>query len=96
MQWRKPYDPAGSHCGRPVLGIARHMDQLLNMQAVCSAGAGELLRASGVDAERIRSCVIKLLGQPTYTEAAHAVAKIFAKYHAPSRFREILEQVVGV
>jgi UDP:flavonoid glycosyltransferase YjiC (YdhE family) len=66
------------------------------MQSICWAGAGEVLRAGHADERRIRTCVTTLLSQPTYAEAAQAVAKIFAKYDAPSRFRAIFEQVGGV
>jgi UDP:flavonoid glycosyltransferase YjiC (YdhE family) len=80
----------------PVLAIASSMDQLMNMQAICLAGAGEVLRAGEADASLIQTCVTKLLSQPRYTAAAQAIAEIFAKYDAPCRFREILAQVVGV
>lgn len=79
--------------GKPVLGIASNMDQFLNMQAICLSGAGELLRASRVDAESIISLVPKILHHPTYAEAAKNIASIFSKYHAPGRFREILDNV---
>ena len=81
--------------GKPVLGVAELMDQLLNMQAVCSAGAGEVIRASQANAENIRSSVTKMLRQSTYAEAAKVIASIFAKYDAPSRFREIIKNLVG-
>ena len=81
--------------GIPVLGVAGLMDQLLNMQAVCSAGAGEVIRASQANAENIRSSVTKMLRQSTYAEAAKVIASIFAKYDAPSRFREIIKNLVG-
>jgi hypothetical protein len=80
--------------GTSVLGIASSMDQLLNMQSICSAGAGEVLRAGHADARRIRTYATTLLSQPTYAEATQALATIFAKYDAPSRFREILDGVL--
>ena len=80
--------------GRPALGIASSIDQLLNMQAICLAGAGELLHVSELNPGRIRTCITRLLSQPNYTEAAHAIANIFEKYDAPSRFREILDGIL--
>jgi hypothetical protein len=35
-----------------------------------------------------------MLAQPEYSEAAKAIAKILAKYDAPSRFREILDGIL--
>jgi UDP:flavonoid glycosyltransferase YjiC (YdhE family) len=81
--------------GKPVLGVPGIMDQLLNMQGICMAGAGEMLRASQANAGNIRSCVTKMLRQSTYAEAAKGVGSIFAKYDAPGRFREIITQIIG-
>jgi len=81
--------------GRPVLGLASNIDQYMNMDAVCRTGAGEMLRTETATVQDIRGCVTKMLAQPEYGDAAKSVAKIFAKYDAPSRFREIIRQVVG-
>jgi UDP:flavonoid glycosyltransferase YjiC (YdhE family) len=80
--------------GTPVLGLASNIDQYMNMDAVCRTGGGEMLRAEESTVQEIRNCVTKMLAQPEYSEAAQAIAKIFAKYDAPSRFREILDGIL--
>src|SRR5206468_1638094 len=80
--------------GTPVLGLASNIDQHMNMDAVCGTGGGEMLRAEDSTVQEIRNCVTKMLAQPEYSEAAKAVAKIFAKYDAPARFREIVDGIL--
>ncbi len=80
--------------GVPVLGIATNMDQLLNMQAVCDAGAGERLRSQRIREGKIRQAVAKLLNGARYGEAAQRLAMHLVEYHAPSRFGAVLRKVV--
>ena len=80
--------------GTPVLGLASNIDQHMNMDAVCRTRGGAMLRAEESTVKEIRNCVTKMLAQPEYSEAAQAIAKIFAKYDAPSRFREILDGIL--
>jgi len=80
--------------GRPVLGLASNIDQFMNMDAVCRTGAAEVLRADTATVQDIRGCVTKMLTQPEYAKAAGAVASRFAKYDAPSRFREIIDGIL--
>ena len=80
--------------GTPVLGLASNIDQHMNMDAVCRTRGGAMLRAEESTVQEIRNCVTKMLAQPEYSEAAQAIAKIFAKYDAPSRFREILDGIL--
>jgi UDP:flavonoid glycosyltransferase YjiC (YdhE family) len=80
--------------GTPILGLASNIDQHMNMDAVCRTGGGEMLRAEESTVQEIRNCVTKMLAQPKYSEAAQAIAKIFAKYDAPGRFREILDGIL--
>jgi UDP:flavonoid glycosyltransferase YjiC (YdhE family) len=74
----------------PVLGLASNMDQHLNMEGVQRRGAGILLRSECTDRPKVRAAVTEVLENPRYLRAASEVAKIFAAYDAPSRFREIL------
>ena len=48
--------------GRPVLGIASNMDQLLNMRAVQAHGAGRMLRADAVSRRSFEAAVNRLSG----------------------------------
>jgi UDP:flavonoid glycosyltransferase YjiC (YdhE family) len=61
--------------GVPVLGIARNMDQFLNMQAISDFGAGLLVRADRADESHLRSCITALLDQPRYAERARILAQ---------------------
>lgn len=46
--------------GVPVLGIARNMDQFLNMRAIERYGAGVMLRSDRVDYARIDAALARL------------------------------------
>jgi len=48
--------------GRPVLGIASNLDQLLNIRAVQALGAGLMLRADAVSRRRFEAAVNRLSG----------------------------------
>jgi UDP:flavonoid glycosyltransferase YjiC (YdhE family) len=80
--------------GVPVLGVAGNLDQHLNMEAVCRAGAGERLRAGTVDAATLRATVAQMLGRPSYAAAAARLAQVLARYDAPTRFRELVDQLM--
>jgi UDP:flavonoid glycosyltransferase YjiC (YdhE family) len=76
--------------GTPVLGLASNMDQHLNMEGVQRLGAGILLRSERADPAAIRDAATRILNHSCYAEAASGLARIFARYNAPERFREIL------
>ena len=48
--------------GRPVLGIASNIDQMLNIRAVQAQGAGRVLRADAVSRGRFEAAVNRLSG----------------------------------
>lgn len=73
--------------GVPVLGIARNMDQFLNMRAIEDYGAGLTLRADRAGDARIRQALAALLAQPGYRARAHALAE------APGPSRTLAEQL---
>jgi len=60
--------------GVPVLGIARGIDQLLNMRAVDSFGAGLLVRADRASSARLREAAEELLREWWFTERAEKLA----------------------
>jgi len=72
--------------GVPVLGIARNLDQHLNMQAVERAGVGMLLRSDACSAAAIRDAVRHLLDTPSFNERAARMSDAFRRYDAPSAF----------
>lgn len=65
--------------GKPVIGIASNLDQFLNMQAICQAGAGVLVRAGNAKVESLRSAA-RLVSDPSYTEQARLIADGFRHY----------------
>jgi UDP:flavonoid glycosyltransferase YjiC (YdhE family) len=77
--------------GVPVLGLASNMDQHLNMIAVERLGAGELIRTDRATATAVRASAVRLLGDPGYAASAGKMARVFAEYDAPTRFRAIVE-----
>ena len=60
--------------GVPVLGIARTIDQLRNMHAIESFGAGLLVRADRASRARLREAAEELLREWWFTERAQNLA----------------------
>jgi UDP:flavonoid glycosyltransferase YjiC (YdhE family) len=77
--------------GTPVLGLAGNLDQFLNMSAVERAGAGLLLRADTADVGAVRAAAGRILSDSSFSESAASLAKAFAAYDAPARFRAVLD-----
>lgn len=61
--------------GVPVLGIARNMDQFLNMRAIENYGAGLMLRADRVNETRLQQVIARLLGEASFAERAGELAR---------------------
>ncbi|ABA58450.1 putative glycosyl transferase [Nitrosococcus oceani ATCC 19707] len=74
----------------PVLGIVNNLDQHLNMEAVQSAGAGELRRAANVTTAHILATTRQMLDQPRYAQAATRLADLLSNYNASDKFNSIL------
>lgn len=81
--------------GVPVIGICSNMDQLLNMQALESLGAGILLRAARTSAEDVFRTVSTMLGQETFNRAARQVGAVLVRYDAGTVFREAVVDMLG-
>lgn len=60
--------------GVPVLGIARNMDQFLNMQAIERFGAGLTLRADRADRAKLRAALAASLVTPRFSQHASTLA----------------------
>ena len=80
--------------GSPVLGICTNMDQLLNMNCIERLGAGLHLRADGLKAAELRTAVLHLLDDPTYSQAARLSGERFRQMNAGQRFREFVAEIV--
>jgi UDP:flavonoid glycosyltransferase YjiC (YdhE family) len=82
--------------GVPVLGLSSNMDQMdqfMNMEGICRAKAGELLRAGTADAIAVRAAVTSLISEPRYREAASHLSRILARYDGVGRFRSFLGEL---
>jgi UDP:flavonoid glycosyltransferase YjiC (YdhE family) len=79
--------------GVPVLGICSNMDQLLNMNAVQSLGAGVSLRAARASSAEIRRAVKALLEGPSHLQAARQLGQAVRQYDVSQRFREIVTEI---
>jgi UDP:flavonoid glycosyltransferase YjiC (YdhE family) len=80
--------------GVPVLGICSNMDQMLNMNAVQSMGAGLSLRAARVSSAQLKESVRSLLDMPAYANAAGQAGERFRQMDAGQRFREFVAEVL--
>ena len=79
--------------GRPVLGICSNLDQVMTMQGIVSAGAGEFIHASEATLPRLREMIRRMRSSESLSHGAHAVQANFASLDALKRFPEILEAV---
>jgi len=61
-------------CGVPVLGIARNMDQFLNMEPIVAFGAGQLIRADRSAPSCLRSVIERLMNDQTFSVRARELA----------------------
>lgn len=60
--------------GVPVLGIAQNMDQLLNMEAITTFGAGLMIRADQVKPSKLRQAVHGLFNNPEFAIKARELS----------------------
>jgi UDP:flavonoid glycosyltransferase YjiC (YdhE family) len=79
--------------GVPVLGIPSNLDQYLAMTEIEAAGAGVLLRAGTLNAQRVHNACEQLLGSESHKRAAQKVAGDFAGYDARRIFADLVAEV---
>ena len=79
--------------GRPVLGICSNLDQVMTMQGIAAAGAGEFVRASEATLPRLREAIRRLRASDSFTEGARAIQASFALLDPRKRFSEVVETV---
>lgn len=79
--------------GVPVLGICSNMDQLLNMNAVQSCGAGVAMRAGRASAGEICTVVNALLEQPSFSQAAKRLGQILQHRDVERQFQDFVSEI---
>lgn len=72
--------------GRPVLGICSNLDQVLTMETVADAGAGEFMRASEASPQRLQQTLQQILNTPAYAARAQALQADFQIHHPRTLF----------
>jgi len=76
--------------GKPLIGIASHMDQHLSMVYVERAGVGRRLRSDALSVKALRQTVEQLLTDADLRRQATAMAKALARYQPATHLSEIL------
>lgn len=81
--------------GKPLIGIASHMDQQLSMSYVEQAGVGILLRSDTLTGVQVRSAVQQLLVDTPARARARDLARSIAAYAPAERLSNILEEITA-
>jgi UDP:flavonoid glycosyltransferase YjiC (YdhE family) len=76
--------------GRPFLGLAANIDQVMFTRLVERKGAARLLKAHRVEVCAVRSAVSALLDDPSFTVAAAGLREALARWDAPENFRRLV------
>lgn len=79
--------------GKPLLGIASHMDQHLSMTCVEKAGVGKLLRSDQSSAVKLREFVQQLLADKGMQQRAQDLSRSLAVYDPAQRLSRILQAI---
>ena len=81
--------------GRPLIGIAAHMDQHLSMACVEDAGLGVLLRSEALSVAQLRATVLRLLADDQTRRRAQAMARALANYAPGEILGRLLDEVTA-
>lgn len=81
--------------GKPLIGIAAHMDQHLSMRYVEQAGVGVLLRSEQLNGDKLRAAVQQMLSNGQVKRRAGDMARSIAAYAPAQHLGQILEEVAG-
>jgi UDP:flavonoid glycosyltransferase YjiC (YdhE family) len=65
------------------------------MEAVCRAGAGEVLRARGVRRDAVRAGVTRILEAPRYATAAASLRTALQAYEPKARLSTLIAEVTN-
>lgn len=80
--------------GKPLIGIAAHMDQHLSMRYVEKAGVGLKLRSDRLETQAIKQAVQRLLSDAGARARAGTLAQAIATYNPAQRLTAILNEVL--
>lgn len=80
--------------GKPLIGIAAHMDQHLSMHFVEKAGVGTKIRTEHLDTKRIRTATLRLLSDSQARQRAAELAHAVSNYDPAQRLAQILDEVM--
>lgn len=78
--------------GKPIIGIASNMDQMLNMQRIASQGAGILLRADRLTTKRLASAITRVLVSSSFSESASRIGALANQHDFKENFRQFVAQ----
>lgn len=77
--------------GRPVLGICSNLDQVMTMQSIAAANAGEFLRPTEATLQRLRSSIRRLRTSVSYANSARTLQASLLALDPRERFLAIVE-----
>lgn len=80
--------------GKPIIGIASHMDQLLSMAQVEKAGVGLLLRSDQLDAGQVRTAVTRVLADRDLQARAMALGHQLRKHDPAKALLAVLDALL--
>lgn len=80
--------------GKPVLGIAAHMDQQLSMSYVESAGVGVCVRSDSLSIAGLRARVRDLLDDSAIHLRAREMGRSIAGYDPVARLTAVVDEVL--
>lgn len=79
--------------GKPLIGIASNLDQLLAMERVVNAGAGLLLRATRLRPKELSTAVMKILNDPAFKKNAMTLQERFSAHQSDFNFAQIVAEL---
>jgi UDP:flavonoid glycosyltransferase YjiC (YdhE family) len=81
--------------GRPFLGIASNIDQVMFTRLAERTGAARLLKAHNVTRDAVHAAVSALLDDPAPTAAAAGLADVINRWDAAENFRQLVGSLCG-
>ena len=69
--------------GTPIIGIPLHREQDSNVHFLAKRGAGERLPIRKATTAELKALVGKMLGQPSYRQAAQSIQRAYALRDGP-------------
>ena len=79
--------------GCPVLGAPSNADQYLNMEGICSKGAGLLIRSTNVSKPSFIESVERLLDESRYVTEAKKLGKTIERSHGTGAFAKLVREM---